>query len=260
MMVDTHAHLDQSDFDADREDVLVRAKENGVGAIVTVGCDIPSSEWAVRFAGQHQEIYAIIGIHPQEVKDAPDDAIDRLADLASDKKVLGIGEIGLDYYYELSPRDLQKEFFFSQLRLADRLGLPVIIHDRDAHGDTMDILKQMKAGKNGGILHCFSGSLEMAKECIKMGFFISFAGPLTFKNARRPKEIAAALPEERLLVETDCPYLAPTPFRGQRNEPAFVRYIVEELARLRGVSFEDAARFTVQNTMAAFAPRFSLSI
>ncbi|HHY46796.1 MAG TPA: TatD family hydrolase [Firmicutes bacterium] len=261
-IVDTHAHLDHEDFDPDREAVIERARQNGVRIILAVGYDIQSSERAVEFAGRYEGVYAVIGIHPHDAKDAPDDAIDRIRTLASHQKVVAVGEIGLDYHYDLSPRDVQRSVFISQLRLARELGLPVVIHDREAHGDVMEILKGEGVPGGGlsgryGVLHCFSGSLEMARECIKMGFYISFGGPVTFKNARRPKEVAAAVPQDRLLVETDCPYLAPTPHRGERNEPAFVRYVVEELAHLRGTSFEDIASVTTQNAIRVFGIPFS---
>ncbi|HHV61300.1 MAG TPA: TatD family hydrolase [Firmicutes bacterium] len=258
-LVDTHAHLDDERFGADRDEVVERAARSGVKMIVNVGCDIPSSEAAIAFSRCYKGVYAVTGIHPHDAANAPHDAMDRLRDLAEDEAVVAIGEIGLDYHYELSPRDVQRELFIRQLDLARELGLPVVIHDREAHGDVMDILRAHASGPRGagGVLHCFSGSLEMARECIKMGFYISFGGPLTFSNARRLRELATALPPDKILVETDCPYLAPVPHRGERNEPAFVRFTAEKLAEIRGVPLEEIAELTTTNARLVF-PRLSL--
>ncbi|NPV53580.1 MAG: TatD family hydrolase [Firmicutes bacterium] len=253
-LVDTHAHLDDERFGPDRDEVVERAARGGVKLIINVGCDIPSSEAAIAFNRSYKGVYAVIGIHPHDALNAPPDAIDRLRNLAQDRAVLAIGEIGLDYHYDFSPRDVQRELFARQLDLARELGLPVVIHDREAHGDVLDLLRARAAGlrEAGGILHCFSGSLEMARECMKMGFYISLGGPLTFDNARRLREMAAALPLDRILLETDCPYLAPAPHRGERNEPGFVRFTAERLAGIRVMPLNVIAEITTTNARSAF--------
>lgn len=252
MLIDTHAHLDDERFDRDREEVLSRARREGVEIIINVGCDIPSSQKAIGFTRSYEGIYAVIGIHPHEAKVASPDAIERLRELLGEPGVVGVGEIGLDYHYDFSPREVQRDVFIQQMRLARELGLPVVIHDREAHGDVLDILKEETNPAVGGVLHCFSGSLEMARECIKLGFYVSIGGPVTFANARKLPEIVRALPLERLLIETDCPYLAPVPHRGERNEPAFVRLVAERIAQIRGISCEEVAAATTENAKRVF--------
>lgn len=251
-LVDTHAHLDIEDFDGDREDVIRRALGEGVGMIINASFDLASSERSVSLARKHQNIYALVGIHPHDAENIPADYLARLAELAGRPKVVAVGEIGLDYYRDLSPRPVQQRVFREQLALARELDMPVVIHDRDAHGDLLDILKKDGPGKRGGVLHCYSGSWEMAKVCLAMGFFISIAGPVTFPNAAKLKDIAARLPLERLLIETDCPYLAPQSRRGKRNEPAYVRYVAEEIASLRGISIGELARAVTANAGTIF--------
>ncbi len=244
---DTHAHLDDSVFAGDLDKVLERARAAGVVLILNAGFDLESSAAAVELAGKHREIYAAVGIHPHEAAGAGPDYLERLEKLAAHSKVVAIGEIGLDYYRDLSPRRVQKKVFWEQLELAKKLGKPVIIHDRDAHGDVMDILRRFAPGLAGGVMHCYSGSWEMARECVSLGFYISLAGPVTYPNAVRLKDIAARLPEECLLVETDAPYLAPQAFRGKRNEPAYVVHTVEEIARLRNKEPGYIAKITSEN-------------
>lgn len=252
MLFDSHAHIDDSRFDSDRLETIERAKENGVTGIINIGADMASSARSVALAQAHKGIYAAVGIHPHDAKAAVDADYDQMAQwVGSEAKVVAIGEIGLDYYYDLSPRDVQQDVFIRHIDLARQLGKPIIIHDRDAHGDVMNIIKKEAKGIIG-IFHCYSGSLEMAKEVLKLGFYVSFAGPVTFAKSTKLKEIAAAVPLERLLVETDSPYLTPHPHRGRRNEPAHVRLVAEEIARLRGLSLEAVAEATTNNVKQLF--------
>lgn len=253
-LYDTHAHLDDKKLFPDLEDVLHRAKDAGVVRINTVGCDWRSSLMSVRIAEKHPDLVrAIVGVHPSEIMDWQDDLLTRLAELTKSSLVVGWGEIGLDYHYEDgAPHDRQKEIFRLQIAAAKEVRLPIIIHDRDAHQDTVDILKQEKAGIYGGVLHCFSGSWEMAKECLRLGFYISFAGPLTYTNARVSAEVAAKVPEDKLLIETDCPYLSPHPMRGKVNEPARVTYTAARLAEIRGLSYERITEITSANARDLF--------
>lgn len=252
MFFDTHAHLNDPKFKDDLPETLERAKANGVKFIVNVGYDLASSVKAVEIAQNYQECYAAVGIHPHDAKRVTEDTLEELKKLAQQDKVVALGEMGLDYYRDLSPRDKQQEVFRQQIHLAKELKLPIIIHDRDAHGDVMQILKEEDAGENGGILHCFSGSWEMARQCIKLGFKISLAGPVTFKNATRLQDIAKLVPLEHLLIETDCPYLTPEPHRGKRNEPAWVRHVAEKIAELKKISLEEVAQITTANALEVF--------
>lgn len=252
MLFDSHAHIDDNRFDSDRLETIERARENGVTGIINIGADMASSARSVALAQAHEGIYAAVGIHPHDAKAAVNADYDRMAEwVEQEKKVVAIGEIGLDYYYDLSPREVQQEVFIRHIDLARQLRKPIIIHDRDAHGDVMNIVKKEAKGIIG-IFHCYSGSLEMAKEVLKLGFYVSFAGPVTFAKSTKLKEIAAAVPLERLLVETDSPYLTPHPHRGRRNEPAHVRLVAEEVARLRGLSLEAVAEATTQNVKQLF--------
>lgn len=252
MLFDSHAHIDDNRFDSDRLETIERARENGVTGIINIGADMASSARSVALAQAHEGIYAAVGIHPHDAKAAVDADYDRMAEwVEQEKKVVAIGEIGLDYYYDLSPREVQQEVFIRHIDLARQLRKPIIIHDRDAHGDVMNIVKKEAKGIIG-VFHCYSGSLEMAKEVLKLGFYVSFAGPVTFAKSAKLKEIAAAVPLERLLVETDSPYLTPHPHRGRRNEPAHVRLVAEEVARLRGLSLEAVAEATTQNVKQLF--------
>lgn len=259
ILVDTHAHLDFSRFDADRQAVIERAQTAGVGAIVNVGTDLVSSRRAVSLAAEHDTIYAAVGMHPHDAKKLNGAALAELRELAQHPKVVAVGEIGLDYYRDRSPRDVQRRAFQAQLACATKLERPVIIHDRDAHGEIMEMLADWADGQKGsslegrlGVLHTFSGDLAMAERAIELGFYISFSGPVTYKNARRLPEIVQALPQDRLLVETDCPFLAPHPYRGKRNEPAYVRLVAERVATLRGTSLEDLAEATTASARCLF--------
>jgi TatD DNase family protein len=258
-LIDTHAHLDFSQFDADRQDVIERAQAAGVAAIVNVGTDLRSSRRAVALASKYGMLYAAVGTHPHHAKKLDGDTLAKLRDLAQETKVVAVGEIGLDYYRNLSPPDVQRRAFRAQLAWAARLGKPVIIHDREAHDEVMDILTDWASGLKGsalagrlGVLHTFSGDLRMANRAIDLGFFVSISGPVTYKNARELPVIVQTLPLDRLLVETDCPYLAPHPHRGKRNEPAYVRLVAGRIAELRGMPFDDLAEATTSNARRLF--------
>jgi TatD DNase family protein len=252
MLIDTHAHLEMRDFSDDRDDVIQRAREAGVEYIVTIGTTVESSRDAVLLADKYDFIYAAIGIHPHEVKDILHPAYEILRHFAQHKKVVAYGEVGLDYHYEHSPRTDQKRKFRDMLREARELDLPVIIHDRDAHEDTLQILSEEWSPDLGGVMHCFSGDLEMANKVIEMGFSISIAGPVTFPKAESLREVVRQIPIEHMLIETDSPYLAPQPVRGKRNEPAYVRHTAEAIAAIKGLSFDDVARITSFNAMQLF--------
>jgi len=247
ILFDTHAHLDFEDFDADREEMIGRARAAGVVHIVNVGYDLVSSSRAVELSVRYDLIYAAVGVHPHVAGQVPPDYLEKIEKLAAHPKVVALGEMGLDYFRDLSPRPAQKKVFREQLALAKKLNLPVIIHDREAHGDMMDILRRDGPFPAAGVIHCYSGSWEMAKECMAMGFYISIAGPVTFPNASRLKDVAARVPEDRLLLETDAPYLTPVPHRGKRNESAYVRFTAEEVAALRGMEAEELARICTEN-------------
>ncbi|CAJ1004620.1 MULTISPECIES: TatD family hydrolase [Bacillales] len=252
MLFDTHAHLNAREFDEDREEVIARARENGVSTIVNIGFNAETIPTCLELAERYDFIYAAVGWHPQDAKDMKDEHLEWLEELSRHPKVVGLGEMGLDYYWDTSPRDVQAEVFRKQIRLAKKLGLPIIIHNRDAHQDVITILREEKAAEVGGIMHCFSGSWETAKMALDMNFYISFGGPLTFKNAKQPKEVAAKVPLDRLLIETDCPYLTPHPYRGKRNESGYVRYVCEAMADIHGLSCEEMARITAENARRLF--------
>ena len=242
MLFDTHAHYDDEAFDLDRDEVIAAFG----GLIVNPGCTVESSAAAVAMAQKHKNVYAAVGIHPENCGDFCPAHIDALRELAKQEKVVAIGEIGLDYYWaENPPREFQQEVFRAQLRLAQELDLPVIIHDREAHGDTLAIVKEFPGLR--GVFHCYSGSVEMAQELVKMGWYLGFDGPLTYKNARKTVEVAEAIPLERIVVETDSPYLSPVPLRGKRNDSRNVMHILEKLAQIRGVSVGEAEEITCHN-------------
>ncbi len=252
MLIDTHTHLNADQFEEDINDVIARAKDNGVETMVVVGFDRPTIKKAMELAEEHDFIYAVVGWHPVDAIDMTDDDLAWIEKLSSHPKVVGIGEMGLDYYWDKSPKDIQKEVFRKQIRLAKRVKLPIVIHNREATADIVEILSEEDAAEVGGIMHCFSGSVETAKKCVEMNFLISLGGPVTFKNAKKPKEVAAEVPLEKLLVETDCPYLAPHPYRGKRNEPAHVRLVAEEIARIKEIPFEQVANVTTENAKRIF--------
>ncbi|NLJ98525.1 MAG: TatD family hydrolase [Tissierellia bacterium] len=252
MLIDSHAHIDDERFDKDRDKLIESLKKDGIDLIINVGADLQSSIKSVSLSEDYENIYAAVGVHPHSAKEMDDSTIEVLKSLANREKVVAIGEIGLDFYYDNSPRNIQRQRFVEQLNLAKKVDLPVIIHSRDAAGETFDILKEAQDGNLEGVLHCYSGSVEMALEYIKLGFYISLAGPVTFKNARVPKEVAKAVPLDRLLIETDSPYLTPEPYRGKRNEPLYVRHVAGTIAELRGIPFEEVANRTSENTKKLF--------
>jgi TatD DNase family protein len=257
MFIDSHCHIDGPEYDADREEVIGRARDAGVLTMLNVGTGDPNSsafERAVELAEKHSEIYAAVGVHPHDAKLFDDAAEQRLLELVrQSKRVIAWGEIGLDYHYDHSPRDTQRDVFRRQLRLAREQNLPVVIHSRNADDDTIAILKEETTGnERAGVLHCFGGSLAMAREAITLGFFISFAGNLTFKKAEDLREVARQLPLGRLLIETDCPYLTPVPFRGKRNEPARVVETARFLASLHSTELEEIGRITSENFATLF--------
>ncbi|MFZ2197225.1 MAG: TatD family hydrolase, partial [Thermodesulfovibrionales bacterium] len=249
-IIDTHCHLDMKQFDPDRKEVIERARAAGIEAMITVGSDLKGTVSAMKLSSQYDFIYASIGIHPHDAKDFNDDIYRQLKEWTNATRVVAIGETGLDYHYDHSPRQVQRDVFEKHLRLAEETGLPVIIHSREAQKDTIEILR--KSGINRGVLHCFSGDMEMAEQVMSMGFYISVAGPVTFKKTRELKEIAGGIPDDYLLVETDAPYLSPEPFRGRRNEPAFIIETLKQIADLRKVSLEDMARITSLNAKRLF--------
>jgi TatD DNase family protein len=253
MFVDSHAHIDGDEFDADREEVLARAREAGVRAILNVGTGDPHGgtlERAVALAERFEGVYAAVGVHPHDARLYDDAAEQRLRDILrrGGAKVVALGEIGLDFHYDNSPRDVQREVFARQLRLARELSLPVVIHSREADAETVEVIRAEYAGAaRGGVMHCFGGRRRMAEEVLELGFHISFAGNVTFKKAEHLREVACAVPTARLLVETDCPFLAPVPLRGRRNEPAYVVETARFVAALRAVEPEELGRTTSEN-------------
>ncbi len=251
MLFDSHAHLDDKRFNDDRDEVVSRAASGGLAGILNAGADMFSSARAVELAAKHDIVWAAVGIHPHDAKDAREDDYARLAAWCALPKVVAVGEIGLDYHYDFSPREVQRAVFVRQLALARETNKPVIIHDREAHADVLATVKLEGKGLTG-VFHCFSGSVEMAREVLKMGFYVSVAGPVTFANARKLHEVVKAVPLERLLVETDCPYLTPEPLRGRRNEPANVRYVAEKVAGLLGMEPATLAKATTENTKRLF--------
>ena len=250
MLIDTHAHVNSEKFEGEREQIIANAKEQGLNAIINFGDTMESSAHCVELTKEFDICYSGVGIHPEEAFPMTADDDERIAEWTKNEKVVAIGEIGLDYYWEKDPlkRQLQKDIFIRQLDLARQLHMPVCVHDRDAHGDALEIIK--KEGKDlRGVFHCFAGSYEMAVELFKMGWYIGVDGPLTFKNAAKLPEIVQKVPLERILVETDCPYMAPVPMRGKRNEPAYVYHVAAKLAELRGEPIEKVLEQTTKNAL-----------
>lgn len=249
MLIDSHAHLEMPDFKKDLEAVIRSAKESGVEYIFTVGTEKKDWRRTLEIAESHPSIYAILGVHPHNAKEIDDQTYPTLRELCRNGKVKAYGEIGLDFFRNLSPRDIQLRRFREQIGLAKELQLPVVIHDREAHQETLEILESEGAKDCGGIIHCFSGDYEMAKACIDMGFYISIPGSITFKNAESFRETVSRIPLESLLIETDAPFITPEPFRGKRNEPSYVRYTAQRVAEVKKVSFEDVAEMTTKNAL-----------
>lgn len=252
MLIDSHVHLDDKRFNKDRDNLIKGLKDDGIEMVINIGADLQTSIASVSLAEKYDNVYAVVGVHPHSAKEVDESTIEILKSFSSREKVLAIGEIGLDFHYDNSPRDVQKKWFIEQLKLAKEVDLPVVIHTREATQETFDILKEAQDGTLRGVLHCYSGSVEMALEYIKLGFYISIAGPVTFNNSRVLKEVVKAIPLDKLLVETDCPYLTPEPNRGKRNEPAYVKYVAGEIAEIKGISFEELAKATNNNTKELF--------
>ena len=252
MLIDTHCHLDFKDFESDRDEVIRRSREGGIGFIINVGASLEGTRRSIEIAGKNDFIYAAAGIHPHEADGVSDEDIRSLAECLDNKKIVALGEIGLDYYKNISSKENQKDLFVRLLEEAKKKGLPLIIHNRDAHRDTLDILKTEIGASVKGVMHCFSGDEAFLRKCLDMGMFISFTCNLTFKNAGRLRGPARSVPMDRLLLETDAPFLAPQIFRGRRNEPVYVKYLAEEIARLKNLSFDEVSRITTDNAKRLF--------
>ena len=246
MIFDTHSHYDDEQFDEDRDELLKSMDENGVGTIVNVGASLEGCKASVELSEKYPFVYAAVGVHPDEAGSLNEETFSWLEEQCDREKVVAVGEIGLDYYWDHESHDLQKKWFIEQLDLARRKDLPVIIHSREAAADTLEIMKEHARGLKG-VIHCFSYSVEMAKEYVKMGFYIGIGGVVTFKNARKVKEVVEAVPIEKIVLETDCPYLAPVPNRGKRNSSINIHYVAEEIAGLKGMTKEEVIRITEQN-------------
>lgn len=249
-LFDSHAHYDDKKFDEDREEILKSIKDSGVTKLVSVGYDIKSTKYAIKLANKYDFIYATAGISPNDIPQTENELcknIEQIEELAKEKKIVAIGEIGLDYYWNTDNKDMQKQAFIKQIEVANKLDLPIAIHTRDAVSDTLDILKNQMEVKNKGIFHCCPQNRELIKEALKLGFYISFAGPITFKNAKNADEMIELVPLEKQLIETDSPYLSPEPSRGKRNDSRNVKYIAQKIANVKGVSLEEVAKITYKN-------------
>lgn len=251
-LFDAHCHLESDRFRDDLPQVMERMAQNGVERCILAGSDMETSRDIVTLTRRHENVFGVVGVHPHEAKGWKDEDAQEIEAMLASTRIVGIGEIGLDYFYDFSPRNVQREVLVKQLLLARRLGVPAVFHVRDAHGDMLDVLRTYRGELPAGVLHCYSGSVESAREYLDMGFYLSFAGPVTFKNAHKLQEAARYCPDDRILVETDSPYLAPVPMRGKRNEPAFVRYVAEVVAALRGVETEALAEQAARNTCRLF--------
>jgi len=252
MIFDTHTHYDDDQFEMDREELLLSLKESGILAVANMGATMQGAKDSVALAKQYPFVYAAVGIHPDHAKDLNEEEFAVLKDLAKEEKVVAIGEIGLDYYWDSTERDVQKFWFKRQMELALELDYPVVIHSREAAADTFEIIKEtyeQSGGKLKGVIHCYSYGVEQAKEYLKMGFFLGIGGVATFKNGRKLKEVIEAVPLERMVLETDCPYLAPEPYRGKRNHSGYLSYVVAAIASIKGVSEEEVERMTWENAL-----------
>lgn len=245
MYFDTHAHYDSGAFNADREEVLAALPEAGVALVVNPGCEVRSSETAIALAERFPHVWAAVGVHPEDMADMSDGDLNKIEQLSKHPKCVAIGEIGLDYYWDASHKEEQKALFIEQLELALRRDLPVIVHDREAHGDCLDIVRQYSGLR--GVFHCYSGSVEMAQELLKRGWYLGFDGPITHKNARKALEVLEICPLDRILIETDSPYLSPVPMRGKRNDSRNLVYVTEKIAEIKGITPEEAAAVTMEN-------------
>lgn len=241
MIVDSHAHYDDEKFDDDRVEVLGRIQDQGVVRVVNPASNLESARKCLKLAESYDFLYTAVGVHPHDAKTFTEETLHEFEEMSRNRKVVAIGEVGLDYYYDLSDRQVQKECFAAQIHLAKMLKLPLIIHDREAHKDVLDIIKAEKGECVGGVFHCFSGSVELAREVLELGFYIALGGAVTFKNAHKPVEVAKYVPDDRLLVETDSPYMTPVPFRGKRNDSGYLIEIIQKLASVRNTTFEMVA-------------------
>ena len=252
ILIDSHAHYDDEKFDQDRDAILKKCAEEGVTHIINAGTDVKTSEISVSLAGRYPFVYAAVGVHPHETSGLDNDAVEKIKTLALKKKVVAIGEIGLDYHYDFSPREVQKEWFAEQIALARSLKLPVVIHDRESHQDILDIVRAEKGFETGGVFHCFSGSKEMAREVLSLGFKIGIGGSVTFKKARKPIEVVQYAPLDMLLTETDCPYMTPEPYRGQRNWSGFIKLVLSKIAEIKKIDYKAAEEATTTNAINLF--------
>lgn len=251
-MIDTHAHLNDSQFESDLDDVITRAGSAGVERIIVCGYDMPSSRLAVDLADKHESIFATVGIHPHDAKHFNNEAVCELTELSRNNKVIAIGEIGLDFHYDFSPRPDQFTAFEAQINLAGELSLPIVVHSRESNPEVLQVLAANIEKIDGCVFHCFSGDEDFARDVLELGFYIGVDGPITYKSAAKLRRVVEVCPRDRLLIETDCPYLTPIPHRGKRNEPAYVRYVAEEVARIWEMSVEEAAAITSQNARMLF--------
>lgn len=250
-MIDTHTHINCIE-EISVEDIIKNALDNGVEKLIVPAAYPTDIEVVKELAQKYENVYGLLGVHPSEVKGWNDDLIDKIKEYSKSSKIVGIGEIGLDYYWDKSFNDLQKEVFIKQIKLANELNFPISVHDREAHKDTFDILTEYN--KNSAVvMHCFSGSVEFMKECVKQGWYIAIGGVVTFKKAIKMKEVAKEVSLDKLLLETDAPYLTPVPYRGKTNQPAYVKYVAEEIASIRGISFEEVDEITTQNAKKVFS-------
>ena len=247
MIFDTHVHYDSEEFDEDREALLSGLQGQGIGAVVNIGASIRTTKNTLELIRKYPFIYGAAGVHPNETGELNDELMQWLREAAENPKIVAIGEIGLDYYWDKPDRETQKRWFVRQLDLARETGLPVVIHSRDAAKDTLDIMKEQKAGDIGGVIHCFSYGVEIAREYLNMGFYLGIGGVLTFKNARKLKEVAEYMPMDRLVLETDCPYLSPVPFRGKRNSSLYLPCVVVAVSQIKGISREQVEQITYDN-------------
>lgn len=247
ILFDTHAHYDDRRFDKDRDALLASMPQQGVGYICNIGCDMPTSQQSIALAEAHDHVYAVVGIHPHNAQDAQPEDFETLRQMTQHPKVLALGEMGLDYHYDFSPRDVQRKVFVRQMELAGELNIPVVIHEREACQDVLEVVRQYPVCR--GVYHCYSGSAETARELVKLGYYLGFNGVITFDNARRSHEVIRSVPLERLLLETDCPYLTPVPHRGKRNDSGLMKYSLQKMAELRGLTPEEMARITTENAL-----------
>src|SRR5919108_1258482 len=254
MLIDSHAHIQGPEYDTDIQNVLERAREAGVAKIIVVGGagELSSNEAAVALAESHPGLYATVGMHPHDAKDVGEEEIEKLNQLTAKPKVVAVGETGLDFYYNHSPHEVQRKIFARFIQMACETGLPLVVHERDAFNDTAELLRNEGGGQVRGVVHCFTGDYQAAQKYLDLGFYLSFTGIITFKNAEPLRDVVRAVPLEKMFVETDSPYLTPVPHRGKRNEPAYVHFIAETIAKVKGLSFEEVARVTTHNVRELF--------